>query len=794
MKKLSYTNLMSHQNKKLEDHLENVAKFSNESFNSLFFSNNNLFSEISFFIGLGHDFAKSTSFFQDYLSTNNPNENTPHSFLSSIFTYYIVNNYITNQGIDFNEDLAIISYIVVLHHHGNIKNIPDLFNYHKKTLNLKRIKNQLNDIISSDNRLDLFYNQWDINLSDFFDNFNDINDELINKLFFLDYNENLNYYFYIVLFYSILLDADKMDASESNTVHRKFISDDIVDDYKYEHFSNIFDGINKIRQEAYAEVNENVNSLNLSDRIFSINLPTGIGKTLTGLSCVLKLKNRINDELGINPRIIYSLPFLSVIDQNEEVIHDIFDFFDLKGSNYLLKHNYLANMKYVDSDENEIYGIDNSKILIEGWNSEFIITTFIQFFYSIIGNKNSFFRKFHNITNSIILLDEIQSIPHKYWNIINIILQKLAQDYNCWIILMTATQPFIFKKNEIMPLVKNSEYYFDKFNRVEYNFNLDDVYLDDFSDIFIECINENCGKNIMAVLNTVDSSKELYTYVKDYFIDKGYEYCIDNDGICQIDGNLQLIYLSTNIVPYQRLKKINKIKCSNKRCIIITTQLIEAGVDIDVDIVFRDLAPLDSIIQTAGRCNRAGDKDKGIVNIVSIKNNNNDKLYSNLVYDSLLINITREVLNNLDCVEENDFNFNASNKYFELLDNRKESYNDLNEDFYYLRFEDINSNFKLIENELPKIDVFVCLNQNAESIFNEYKKIVKSYDGFDKKNAFLKIKNNFYNYVISVDEKKLGSTNIYNKEIGVVYLDELNRKYDLDLGFIYGDDEDAFIL
>ena len=88
----------------------------------------------------------------------------------------------------------------------------------------------------------------------------------------------------------------------------------------------------------------------------------------------------------------------------------------------------------------------NSKILIEGWNSEFVITTFIQLFYSLIGNKNSFLRKFHNITNSIILLDEIQSIPYKYWGIINSILKKLAYEYNCWIILMTATQPFIFRK------------------------------------------------------------------------------------------------------------------------------------------------------------------------------------------------------------------------------------------------------------------------------------------------------------------------------------------------------------
>lgn len=793
MTRLSYSNLFSHPNKKLEDHLENVANFSKQSFNSLFFEYNELFSKISFFIGLSHDFAKATSFFQNYLLTKEKNVNTPHSFLSAIFTYYVVNNYLIEKQMHFDEDLSIISYIVVLFHHGNIKNIIDLDDYHQNKINSKQFKKQVNDIKNSTENLNLFYKQWNIDIFDFFNKLDDINEEIIDKFILIDSkNETFNYYFYIILFYSVLLDADKMDASESNFISRNYIPEDIVDKYKDKNFNNMDNGINKIRQEAYIEVNDNINKIDLSNRIFSINLPTGIGKTLTGLSGVLQLKNRINNELNINPRIIYSLPFLSVIDQNEEVIKDIFDTFDLTGSNFLLKHNYLADMKYIDNDRNEIYGADNSKILIEGWNSEFIITTFIQLFYSLIGNKNSFFRKFHNITNSIILLDEIQSIPYKYWNIINLILKKLAYTFNCWIILMTATQPFIFKENEIVSLVDNVDYYFNQFNRIKYNFDLNEISLEKFSDNFIDCICKNEGKDIMAVLNTINSSKELYDSVKDYFLDY-YDFYIDENGICQIGVNIQLIYLSTNIVPYHRLKKINGIKNSNKQNIIITTQLIEAGVDIDVDIVFRDLAPLDSIIQTAGRCNRSGKKDIGYVNIVSIKNDNG-RLYSNFVYDSLLINTTREILKEFTEIEEKDFNFNASTFYFNLLSRRKESYSELIEYFYYLKFNDIQNNFKLIENSVPKIDVFVCVNENAEMIFNKYVDIVKNYKGFDKKNKFLKIKNEFYKYVISIDKKKLGSTNIINEEIAVICLNELDRKYKLDLGFVYSEDESIFII
>lgn len=790
MKKLSYTNLMSHPEKKLEDHLENVANFSKKSFNLLNFNNSDLFSKISFLIGLGHDFAKSTPFFQDYILTKHKNENTPHSFLSAVFTYYIVDDYLTKNNIDFSLDLAIISYIVVLHHHGNIKNIPSLDMLHEKRYGYKKTKKQLLSIYESKENLSEFYTNWDINFHHFFDNFDNINEDISFRLIDFDYEDNFDNYFNIILFYSVLLDADKMDASQTKIISRSDIPSSIVDEYRLNNFSDTDEGINKIRNQSYLEVNKNIDKIDLSNRIFSMNLPTGIGKTLTGLSSVLKLKNRIYNELGINARIIYSLPFLSIIDQNEEVIKNIFEDNGLIGSKYLLKHNYLADMNYFD--ENEVYDNDNSKILIEGWNSEFIITTFIQFFYSILGNKNSFLRKFHNISNSIILLDEIQSIPYTYWGIINSLLKKLAYEYNCWIILMTATQPLIFKEDEIVPLVDDVNYYFNKFNRIDYNFLLDEMYFEDFQNQFISCIEENENKNIMAVLNTVNSSKELYECIKMYFMSKYEDVYVDDYGICHIDDKIDLIYLSTNLIPFHRLKKINSIKKSDKQHIIITTQLIEAGVDIDVDIIYRDLAPLDSIIQTAGRCNRGGKKDKGTVNVISIKNDN-DNFYSKFVYDSFLLNTTLEVLNDFNSVSEKDFNLFASKKYFNLLYSRNPDDYELKEDIYHLKFEDIQSKFKLIKSSVPKVDVFVCVNDDAEKIFDEYKHIVKNYSSFDRKNAFLKIKSKFYQYVISVDETKFGSANLFNDEIGVIYYDDLDRKYDLDVGFIGKDDEEPMI-
>ncbi|MDO5824552.1 CRISPR-associated helicase Cas3' [Methanobrevibacter sp.] len=787
---MHYTELKSHPNKFLEDHLKNVADFSRSSFYSLTFDNNVLFGDISYIIGLSHDFAKSTSFFQDYILTGKSNENKSHGFLSAIFTYFAVSKYLKENNVRFDKNLSIISYIVVLHHHGNIRNIPTLDDYHDIKFNSKVINNQINDLVDLSYDLNLFYNEFNININEFFDNIDKISERISDDLFDFEYDATFDNYFLILQFYSVLLDADKMDASGSNFIKRESIPSNIVDDYKINHSFNL-EGINKIREEAYLEVNKNIMNLDLSNKIYSINLPTGIGKTLTGLSSVLKLRNRIQDEMGINARIIYSLPFLSIIDQNENVIKSIFNENNLNGNNYFLKHNYLADMSYI-KDEDMEYEISDSKILIEGWNSEFIITTFIQLFYSLIGNKNSFLRKFHNIANSIIILDEIQSIPYKFWGIINLILKKLAHEYNCWIILMTATQPFIFNETEILSLVENIDYYFNKFDRIEYNFMLENISLFDFADELINLIDKEKNKDMMVVLNTIDSSVELYKIIKEHLNENNEGCYLDNDGIFHAGNDINLIYLSTNIIPITRLNKIKAIKNSEKQNIIISTQLIEAGVDIDVDIVYRDFAPLDSIIQTAGRCNRSGKKDKGLVNVISLINEKG-KQYSGFVYQKLLLNTTQEVLKGLNQCSEKEFNLKTSNKYFELISQRSFDDDRLKNILNNLKFNDIPSNFKLIETNQNKMDVFVCVNEEAVNIFNQYKFILENYSGFKRKERFLKIKSNFYQYVISVDEKKFGSTNLYNDEIGVIYPSDLNRKYESDLGFISLENEEPMI-
>lgn len=797
---LSYSKLKSHPDKDLEVHLNNVASISQNIFNDLCIKDKNLYADLSFLIGISHDFAKSTSFFQNKLLNGDKTNKARHGFLSAVFGYYVIKNYLSKNNIDNSIDFSSIVFLVILKHHGNLPNIDGKSGEITKINDNNKIaKEQITDIENnlkdSKNSLDPFYNNYNISIETFIEEYDDLIEEIGDKLLDLSYDEKLDNYFYIVLFYSVLLDADKMDASNTKTFNRELIPSDIVDNFKKENFDPNPQGINKMREEAYQEVNNNMDKHSLDDRIFSIDLPTGTGKTLTAFSLILKLKERINEELGFNPRIIYSLPFLSIIDQNEKVFSNILEKNGLKKSNVILKHNHLSDMNYnVDGEED--LPIGKSKILIEAWNSEIVVTTFIQFFYSLISNKNRSLRKFHNMANSIILLDEIQSIPYYYWDIVRCMLKKLTKEFNSWVILMTATQPLIFHDDEIIPLVENKSYYYDSFNRIDYNFNLDNIPLEKFKENIIEEIENNNSKDMMFVLNTINSSIELYSHIKEHFESLYEDIVLDEtNGIVIINNEIQLIYLSTNILPKQRLARINAIKDPNKRNIIVTTQLVEAGVDISVDIVYRDLAPLDSIIQTAGRCNRNDEKGRGIVNVVSLVNEKGRK-FSSFVYDSILLNSTKDVIKEKTFVSENEFNMYSSNSYYKNLKkygSSKKS-DDLFKVLTELYFDDIPKKFVLIENDLEKTDVFIELDDKATEIWERFLKNRSIKDPLERNNDFLSFKSEFFEYVVSANTSKLGTVLPGTEWIAFVSKEDLDRKFDKETGFLNIDHENIFII
>ncbi|MFW6173277.1 MAG: CRISPR-associated helicase/endonuclease Cas3, partial [Elusimicrobiota bacterium] len=469
--------------------------------------------------------------------------------------------------------------------------------------------------------------------------------------------------------------------------------------------------------------------------------------------------------------IIYSLPFLSIIDQNSSVFREVLaeksglkwrDLFDIGDerkekllkekipSNLLLIHHHLADVKYKEKkQDNELYEYKellNSLLLTEGWYSEVVISTFVQLFHSLITNRNRAARKFHNITNSIIVLDEVQSIPVKYWGLVNTLSTFLSKNLNCWIILMTATRPLIFKNKEIYELASKKKKYFEFFDRIKYRFDLETKRIDDLKSFIFD----KKKKDVMIVLNTINSCKELYLDLKKNMSSfYGVEPIIDDDGICHF-GEIELINLSTHILPSNRMKRISRIKKDNKQKVIVTTQLVEAGVDISVDIIYRDFAPLDSIVQAAGRCNREFGSEKGIVRIIRLEDENTGKTYCSYIYDPTIMDITKELVDSFKKKEsERDFNLKGSNKYYELISERKTQDIRTLEYLNKLKFNEIGE-FNLIEENVDSLNLFVEIDEEAASVRESLRNELLDSEGFERKEKFLKWRKMINDYVLSV--------------------------------------------
>lgn len=371
--------LKSHPDKSLFNHLENVGNLSKRILESKKLNLDNFVDfetirYISYSVGITHDFGKATNFFQEYLNEEDETKKlklknkpeTHHSFLSAIYTYYIVKRYLSKRNLEskaYYSYLPFISFLVVKRHHGNIDNAYDeVYDFDEEKFEV--IEKQMNGIDFSKvntSYKNIYFDGLIIGIKGFKNTWieivNEINSKQNKKLIGrLADGNTLFYYFTTLLLYSVLLDADKTDASNLKLFERKDIANDIVDKYKKERFGSLDETnkkskINEIRENIYEEVISSVIELNLdNDKLFSLNVPTGTGKTLTSLSFALKLKERLRKEKGVRPRIIYSLPFLSIIDQNSDVFADVLN---NPSTDILLKHHHLSDIAYKTEDEFE---------------------------------------------------------------------------------------------------------------------------------------------------------------------------------------------------------------------------------------------------------------------------------------------------------------------------------------------------------------------------------------------------------------------------------------------------------
>ena len=395
------------------------------------------------------------------------------------------------------------------------------------------------------------------------------------------------------MLYSCLVDADYLDTEAfmfpeqaSLRGHHSSLNEleGRLDSYLSELKSHSSDSpVNKIRNEVQAWC---IHDSKMPPGFYSLTVPTGGGKPLS--SVLWALKHAISNGLK---RIIIAIPYTSIITQTASVLRNIF------GEENVLEHHSNVDR----STENDLEMTRRLKLASENWDYPIVVTTNVQLFESLFNNKPSGCRKLHNLAKSVLILDEVQALPVNYLRPIVDTLDTLKRLFGASILFTTASQPVLSgeilgsnpflsfkglpKVHEIIPKAAGLH---DKLRRVDLEFLGDRMSYDEVAEQFAQY------SRVLCIVNTRKDAQEIYSR-------------LPKDGIC--------LHLSRMMCPDHVQETINEVKealASNSGIIrIVSTQLIEAGVDIDFPVVFRQEAGLDSILQAAGRCNREGRLNRG---------------------------------------------------------------------------------------------------------------------------------------------------------------------------------------
>ncbi|WP_425755265.1 CRISPR-associated helicase Cas3' [Ihubacter sp. rT4E-8] len=305
--------------------------------------------------------------------------------------------------------------------------------------------------------------------------------------------------------------------------------------------------------------------------LYTLTVPTGGGKTVSSLG--FALRHGIEHEME---RIVYVIPFTSIIEQNAQVFRKI-----LGDENVLEDH---CNVTFEDEQEEEKH-----RLAAENYDKPVVVTTNVQFFESLFSNKPSKCRKLHNLTKSVIIFDEVQMLPTEYLKPCIQAISELVYNYGCTAVLCTATQPALKKYfpkelaediKEISPRVQDMYALFKRTNVVNGGVMTKEDLLDALKQ----------KKQALCILNKRIDVQEVYRQLIN-------------------EGENGVYHLSTYMYPLHRkriLKTVREKLAEGKPCRLIATSLIEAGVDLNFPSVYRELAGIDSVIQAAGRCNREG--------------------------------------------------------------------------------------------------------------------------------------------------------------------------------------------
>ena len=629
----------SHPNKLLKNHIKNMISPDDK--------------ELDKQIKLFHDIAKLKNNFQIYIrDTLNDKLDKNHSLLSAYF--FLLNS-------KFDEIPTLFGFLAIVSHHGDVVNLMTLAREANKFFKNQKELEQWDEVAGAAKNIKIY-----LGLSTKKDEFLDRAEKLRQYLVLSQYRHKFTYEDFINFksLYSNLIYSDKFEAIFSMPKQK---SKDIPIDVLESDIQNL--PPNKKRDAFRKFV---LNNFDENYKLFTLTAPTGYGKTLTALNFALKFNK---------PRIIYALPFTSIIDQTYDIVAKIY-----KSSDILVSK---AHHKTTIGEENLTKEDRYSKIkfLMESFSGEINVTTLYQLIFALFGNKNKDNVKFNQLKNSVVIIDEAQAIPYNFRKDFILLCEIISQRLGTIFIFMSATMPVI--KSEKFKEISNLDY-----------FSKQDRYVIKWLDIggedeLLEKICEAASdKNTLVVVNTIKKAQELFTKLRDKFS------CFCLNGYMYDDHKR-----ATTKAVRCAIDK-SKVDPLASKILLISTQSIEAGVDLDFDIGFREVSPISSIIQTAGRVNRHFGATRGELYVFP-----EISKFTNLIYGDLY-KVSGTILSDLKQKEVRESEIlEISNLYFQKISNQLENLH-IKSEIEKLEFENINQKIEDIMNDNYKQTLIIEPEEN----------------------------------------------------------------------------------
>ena len=629
----------------VEEHCRGVAEIAAELLSDIGLE------KTAYLAGMVHDLGKFSENFKNYIEKAADGEKVQRGSVNHTFAgvRFLLEKHSDEQLSGFSDIvLEILAYAVGAHHglfdcvddnnnNGFTKRIQkegiDYLNAAQEFLKICCSKQDIEDLLKQSEK-------------EFFPVFNEI-EKLADNADAKIQNTQITFYigFLARLILSAIIEADRSDTAQfMNGYSEKTVKNiseiwiNCIKNVEQKLSTMPLDKpINKTRAQISALCAE---AGNLESGIYRLNLPTGAGKTLTSLRYALHHALKHNKK-----RIIFTMPLLSIIEQNAGIIHDY-----IGNEELILEHH--SNI--VETDEND--ELDKRELLVESWDVPIIITTMVQLLNTLFAGKTANIRRMQALCNSIIVIDEVQTVPDKMLSLFNLALNFLAKICNATIILCSATQPCFEKTmypldksvKDLITLTKEQETVFKRV-RLEYKGEMDCEELADFAAGILE---EN--NSLLLVCNTKNEAAVMFNL------------------LCSKIKDVKAFHISAGMCTAHRKETIKEMQeaLENKqqKVLCVSTQVIEAGVDVSFARVIRLLAGMDNIVQATGRENRNREFDglapgyivrlkgevlKGLSEIEAAKNaaanllvkyKNSPKIYDNDLMSEKAINEYYECL------------------------------------------------------------------------------------------------------------------------------------------------------